>query len=667
MSKQNNPKKSIEQSVKTVKPTKATFFELIENKYIAWYIAALYFIIMLIISFSQHKIGDYGIETDFFWSYVPQADNFLSGNIEIDKYRGPLYPIVLAILKIISGNYFTAGMLIAILSASFVLFFVFKLLKNLFSPLVALITTLLVAVNTTFNLYTYSAGTDMFFNFIITAALYFLLSNKNFKWINLGLAALFAAAAYLTRYNGIFIFVSTIVFLILFNIYKQNIGKRLIHTAFFVGVFIVLILPWGIYTHQEKGKAFWNQNYQNVAYEFLAKDKMGWDEFWYKGNRENYTSLTQVILQEPGAFFNKYISNGFEHLWRDLGSLIGWHLAFFSMLGLLLLFVKPPEKFHWAYYLANLLFFGVLMLVFYSERFSLFLIPFYLVFAVNAIFTENKYLKKSIASKPSVIVILALVFIIWTLSKSIAYNSENINSGDNNLIKLKEEFNKVEPKAERGEKIMARKAHVAYYLDLKMTWVDMVPDYYKQVTLLWKADVDYVSYGIWEIGRGLNFIQELDKYPQDLKMLVYVTARNKAIGPKADDNKTYNIDVQKQEQPAMLLKVIIDEDRKTIIKTGDWLNKEYKKEKDSLIIMSVAPYLAAYSDNKFEQIPDLPLAMLVQLAKSKGVDMIYLGGLESQYAPQAFQSVLANLPPEGLEILLDLSGEPSPAILFKVK
>jgi len=332
-----------------------------------------------------------------------------------------------------------------------------------------------------------------------------------------------------------------------------------------------------------------------------------------------------------------------------------------------LLFVKPPEKYHWAYYLSNLLFFGVLMLVFYSERFSLFLIPFYTVFAVNTIFTENKYLKKVISSKPAAIIMLAGILIVWTFSKSIAYNSENINSGDKNLLKLKEEFNKVEPKEERGDKIMARKAHVAYYLGLKMTWVEMVPDYYQQVALLWKADVDYVSYGVWEMGRGLNFLQEPDKLPPDFKLLTYVTSRNKTIGPKADDNKTYNIDVKKQEQPALLYKVIIDEDRKSIIKTGEWINENTKGKKDSLNIMCIVPYLSAYSESQFVQMPDLPIENLISYAKSQRVDFIYFGGLESRYAKQAYQSTLKKLPPTGLEIAYDLSSDASPAILFKVK
>lgn len=639
----------------------------IEDASISWIIAGLYFFIMLIISFSQHKIGDYGIETDFFWSYVPQADKFLHGSIEIDKYRGPLYPIVLGIFKLFTGNYFSAGMLLAILSASLVLFFVHRLLYNLFNPLVALITTCLVAVNTTFNLYTYSAGTDMFFNCLVSAGIFFLLAHKEFKISHLIFTSLFAGLAYLTRYNGIFLFLTILAGLLLINIYRLDRGKRLINSLIFIVIFIAVIAPWGIYTHQKKGKAFWNQNYQNVAYEYLAKDKMGWDEFWYKGNREKYTSLTQVIFKEPKAFFSKAFSNAFEHLSRDLSSLIGWHISIFSLFGLLLLFTKPPDKRQWTYYLANLLFFGVLILVFYSERFSLFLIPFYTVFGVNAIFTENKYLKKAITGSAVLTYGIALLLIIWTFTKSYQYNSENINSGDKNLLKLRDEFRKTEKVEGQGKKIMARKAHIAYYLGLEMTWVDMVPDYYQQVAKIWKAGVDYVSYGIWEMGRGLNFLNDPSKLPPDFKLLAYVSSVNKVVMQKNEDKKTYNIKVEKQPQPALLYKVVMDEPRKTIKKAGEWLLGQIKNPQDSIKILCASPYLPAYCGGKFEQLPDADIQYVLDYAKAKNADYIYLGEIEAAVSPTAYQSFMSRENAGNIIKVLDLSKENSPAVLLKVK
>ncbi|MBT3800282.1 MAG: phospholipid carrier-dependent glycosyltransferase, partial [Bacteroidetes bacterium] len=261
--------KQPEIKVEKKSPKKQTL-AFVDYKHMGWVLGGIYFILMAIISFTYHKIGDYGIETDFFWSYVPQAQSFLDGTIEIDKYRGPLYPMILALVQIITGNYFSAGILIAVLSSSIVIYFIYNILRNLFTPLVALIATILMAVNTTFNLYTYSAGTDMFFFLIASAALYFLLRNKEYKWSNLLLAGLFAGLAYITRYNGVFIVITTLAVILFINLFKTTWLNRIIASAIFIGTFIIIITPWGVYTHKEKGKAFFNQNYQNVAYEYLA-------------------------------------------------------------------------------------------------------------------------------------------------------------------------------------------------------------------------------------------------------------------------------------------------------------------------------------------------------------------------------------------------------------
>ncbi|MFC2114037.1 ArnT family glycosyltransferase [Bacteroidota bacterium] len=651
---------------------KKNFLAFTEHAKMGWILSGIYFILMSIISFTYHKIGDYGIETDFFWSYVPQAQSFLDGMIEIDKYRGPLYPIVLALFQTITGNYFSAGILIAVLSSSLVIFFVYSILRKLFNPLVAFITTILMAVNTTFNLYTYSAGTDMFFNCLVSAALFFLLAKKDYRWKHLIFAGLFAGLAYITRYNGIFIVITSVVVILLINLYKLDWVKRFIATGIFTGIFVLIILPWGMYTHKEKGKAFWNQNYQNVAYEYLAKGEMGWDEFWYQGNRDKYTSLTQVILKEPGKFIKQFVSNGFDHLGKDMASLIGWHVALFSLIGLLLLLVKPPSKAQWAYYLASLLFFGVIMLVFYSERFSLFLIPFYTVFGVNALFTENKYLKDKIVKSPVLISLIAGILVIWTFSNSYAYNSENINSGDKNLLKLKEQFDKVEPASVRGDKILSRKAHIAYYLGLEMPWIPLTNNYYEQMALIWRNDVDYVSYGIWEMGRGLNFLQDPNKVPPNFELIAYSSVKNKVLGQKEENNQTYIVDVKRQQQPAMLYKIKIDSAEQQIIRAGNWMNEhfpfkdhpEVKEEK----VMATLPFISFYVNRKFEEMPEISLDDLYTELKNRNIRYLYLGKHETSQHPELAALLDPDAAPTGLVPLVNLAKNTQyPAILYEVK
>ncbi len=86
----------------------------------------IYTIILLVINLIYHKVGDYGVETDFFWMYVPEAKKILSGTLPIDQFRGPFYPIMLAIFKLFIGDFFKAGIVLNTVAAGISLYFLDK-------------------------------------------------------------------------------------------------------------------------------------------------------------------------------------------------------------------------------------------------------------------------------------------------------------------------------------------------------------------------------------------------------------------------------------------------------------------------------------------------------------------------------------------------------------
>src|SRR3970040_409568 len=98
----SKPKSSKKNQQQTTSKTKSGSFrinseKIFSYKYTGLIIAGFYFLVVGILSFTFHKVGDYGIETDFFWGYAPNAKNFLSGEIPMDAFRGPFYPIVLGL------------------------------------------------------------------------------------------------------------------------------------------------------------------------------------------------------------------------------------------------------------------------------------------------------------------------------------------------------------------------------------------------------------------------------------------------------------------------------------------------------------------------------------------------------------------------------------------
>jgi hypothetical protein len=525
MSKSRSSKKKQKKtkSIQVKKTSSWNFEKLVSFKHTGTIIAGFYFVVVSLISFLFHKVGDYGIETDFFWGYVPSAKEFLSGHIAIDGFRGPLYPMALGVVGFLIHDFFKAGILIAVLSASFVIYFTFEILKKIFSPQISFFVTLFLAVNPVFIQYSYSAGTDMFFNALVAATLFFFFKNKELNYKNLILAAFFGGLSYLTRYNGIFLI--SFVFVILFiNYWNISWSNRVKSSLLFALVFIVTFSPWGFYCLSEKGSFFYNENYKNIAYEIYGKGKISWDDFWFNESK-NITSMSQVVFKDTGKFLSTVINNIADHFINDMEKLVGWQLGVFVILGLILLILSNPIKKlktrATAYYLINLFFFGLLLLVFYSERFSLYLIPFYGLIAIHPFFSEELRLKKFLPLNFRYVLIIGII--IFTFVKSYSFNSENINSGPTELLTLRDWYEHNIPDSLKGKIVAARKAHVAYYLGMKFQLMPMADSYDEFIKKLREEHVDYLYFGIAEAGlrRELQYlINPKSKHP-GLEVVVY--------------------------------------------------------------------------------------------------------------------------------------------------
>ncbi|MCH6573821.1 MAG: glycosyltransferase family 39 protein [Bacteroidetes bacterium] len=524
--KTSNNKLQTKKSKVSLEESLNKFFQY---RYLGLVIAVLYFVTLLIVSLLYHKVGDYGIETDFFWGYVPNAKSFINGDLQIDPFRGPLYPMVLGLVNLIISNYFYSGIIIGVLSASILIFLTFELVKRIFSPAVSFFVSLLLASNPIFVQYTYSAGTDMMFNVLAAATLFFFFKDKKLNYKNLLIAAVLGGLSYLTRYNGVFLL--GFVFIILFvNYWNNHWLQRLKSSTVFVAIFILTFTPWGIYCLSKKGSFFYNENYKNIAYELYGKGKISWDQFWFNES-SSFTSLFDVIGRDPFLFISTTIGNIGEHfllaMERLMGMelLMGWIVGVFVILGLILVLISNPFK-NWksretGYYLSNLFFFALLTLVFYSERFSIFLISFYSVIAIQPLFIEKFNINKRIPLKFSYLLVISLIVV--NLAKSISFNSARINSGPQELLVLQDWYDENIPESERGNKIAARKAHVAYYLGMDFVLLPMANSYEELIEKLRQNNVDYLYFSPIEAAMRREFQSLLNPKSSHpgLKVVVY--------------------------------------------------------------------------------------------------------------------------------------------------
>ena len=65
--------------------------------------------------FTEHRIGNYFVETDFYWKYGPAARDLLHGRVAIENYdsKGWGYPVAVALLSLFGLDPFRAAQVLA--------------------------------------------------------------------------------------------------------------------------------------------------------------------------------------------------------------------------------------------------------------------------------------------------------------------------------------------------------------------------------------------------------------------------------------------------------------------------------------------------------------------------------------------------------------------------
>jgi hypothetical protein len=248
---------------------------------------------------------------------------------------------------------------------------------------------------------------------------------------------------------------------------------------------------------------------------------MSWDEFWF-GNKMDISSFADIIVRSPKLFISKTIGNIPDHFINDLSKLTGWHIGILVIAGLGSLFLNKLNRLKTTYYLFNLCFFGMLLLIFYGQRFSLFLIPFYIVTALQVfIAIEKRLIRKT--SHGYLIQIALTILLVFSWMRSYSFNQKNIRSGPRELLSIAQWFDKHISETNRGSTVSARKPHIAYYLGLDFVRIPFTHSYRELIEELKKKKTDYLYIGMIEAStrRELQFLLDPGRTPPELRPVVY--------------------------------------------------------------------------------------------------------------------------------------------------
>jgi hypothetical protein len=332
-------------------------------------------------AFTFHRMGNYGVETDFYWKYGPAARGLTHGTIEIQHYdsKGWGYPAAVALVSLLGFETFRAGQIVALLSALLALWLVYRLHRSLFDPGVALAGLVIVAGNATFLMNTYEVGTDLFFLAIVLASITLLLRSGTPGWRAIAASGLLGGWAFSTRYNGLFLLPGALALFLLLRVPHGPMRDQWRRSALWVAGFVVAALPWLWINAAHTGNPLTNSNYVNVGYAVYGEGN--WEKFFYGADRK-INSFADVVMLDPGRFAVAMAKNVAEHVRRDLFELLSPPWGILAILGTLLLITgDKPNRRVVGYLLFAALGFLSLVPVFYGTRFSLPLLPFYAALA----------------------------------------------------------------------------------------------------------------------------------------------------------------------------------------------------------------------------------------------------------------------------------------------
>ena len=125
-----------------------------------------------------HTFGAYATETDFYHLYAPDAERIANWRFPENPYQGPGYPVLLALVGKLTGDLFTAGKWISLLSAALVVMLTFLLFERLFGYWIGICSQLIISVSNQFPKYSMNATTDVPFLMLCLAALVLFIMKR---------------------------------------------------------------------------------------------------------------------------------------------------------------------------------------------------------------------------------------------------------------------------------------------------------------------------------------------------------------------------------------------------------------------------------------------------------------------------------------------------------
>jgi hypothetical protein len=448
---------------------------------------------LAVLAFRFHPVGDYFTESDFYGAYAVGAAGLQHGRFEAWRYGvyGPVYELLLALFGAFTPELFSAARLLSIVAAVGVLAAAAWMARRRFGAAAAFWLVALIAVEPTFVRYGYSATSDMAGFALWTGAAALLLEGG-------GAAATLAAGALaglaaLTRYNLAVLLPAGLVVLAL----ARQRGERKRALVRFSAAFAIAVLPFTLWATLQghppgavllQDAGFYLTDAPQVALEQRVAHPDG------VSTPSTHAGIGQVVTRAMSGLP--------LHVGADARVLLGFPVTALVVLGLAWATLRKR--------VAPLLGPAILALaalvavapIFYTERYSMVVLPLALLPAAVLLGGEP-------GAPPNALVraLLGVATLALTLRACVALQRQEYASipvealGSGRMLRAI---------ATPGERVLARKAHVAWVAGLEPVLFPDCPSLDSLASFCRQQRVHYLYYSWFEARLRPRFRYLLD-------------------------------------------------------------------------------------------------------------------------------------------------------------
>ena len=322
----------------------------------------------------------------------------------------------------------------------------------------ALSTVALLASNAYFFRYGYAATTDALAIALQAGTLALLLLRGGTRATVA--AGVFAALAFLTRYNAIYLLPAGVIAVLAGGTPHARRGRA---TLAFAAGFLAPVLPWVLYS-LARGSRFEFQLHHNIAYEVFARARgITWDHY-QRDLQPQFHSLWDVIRRDPGAVARQMFTNLWHHAVDDARQLTGLPLALCAAAGVAIGARDHTLRRLWPAWLAAGLLYLTLVPVFYSERYSLALLPAYAALGALALASPSWAFVVRVPRRVWLKAAVAVLVVVLALATSWSYQARVIDQLPTEVLRSAAALRALEAP---GDRVIARGGTLGFHAGLE--------------------------------------------------------------------------------------------------------------------------------------------------------------------------------------------------------